>query len=498
MADVMNHLNTRVAVLGNHDFDLGLDQLIKLTNLMPNTRWLLSNVFDKRDGSILGGYDATCMIQHGGIKIGFLGLVEPEWIATLSMDTTNVECKDPAECGTRLATELREQGAEFIVALTHMRMPNDVKLGKSTTGIDLILGGHDHECFYGFVNGIHVAKSGTEFRYASVVDIAIEAGKKHVVNYKCVPVDSKIPEDPEMRALVDQYAKDMEEKMKKPIAWVDHDMDARASFVRLYESDIGNLLTDVMRNEVGSDFAILNAGTIRTDGIIRHGNFTMKDLFKLLPFQDLTCKTEITGAVLRQALENGVSQWPKHEGRFPQVSGFSFTFDPNREPGSRVVEVTVGDKPVDEQRTYTLASKPYLSLSGKDGYDCFLGSKLLTPLEECIVNSVAFSNYLRRLSVVQIWKFRLEHPQEALEQEQQKHLNKSTSLAGVASDAMPHLGKHWALASIGPPSAPKSHHFPELVNNVVSQLTVNPLRLAVMDPTIEGRIKMIPLHENNE
>jgi 5'-nucleotidase len=507
MAEVVSAIHTRVAVVGNHDFDLGLDQLVKLAHMMPDTKWLLSNVFDSRDGTILGGFCDRYVLQHSGIKIGFIGLVEVEWIATLSMDTSNVSAKDPIEMGTILAQKLRdEDGADVVVALTHSRMPNDILLAQNSSGIDLILGGHDHECYHEFVNGIHVAKSGTEFRYGSVCTITLNDGSKAPkIDYELVPITSQTPEDPVIVEIAKRYMHEMEEKMKKPIGWVTNDLDARASFVRLNECAIGNLLTDIMRNEVEADFAILNAGTIRTDAIIPHGYFTMKDLFNLLPFEDLTCKTEITGETLRKAMENGVSQWPKHEGRFPQISGFAFTFDPNQPPGNRVLEININGKPIEEKKIYTLACKPYLSIDGKDGYDCFLGSKSLISLEECTVNSLSFANYLRRLAVIQVWKHEMEHPSDTGTEK-----NASTSSASnepPVEAALPHkfarsgtehfheagpgVGRHWAMASIGPPKDPKTHHFQKLVHNVLENL---PHNLALIDPVIEGRIKMIPLN----
>lgn len=532
MAEVVSAFGTKVAVVGNHDFDLGLDQLIKLAGIMPGTTWLLSNVFDKRSGAILGGFKDRHVVVHDGVRLGFIGLVETEWIATLSMDTSFVEAQDPIATGTALAAKLREEdNVDVVIALTHSRMPNDVFLARDSKGIDLILGGHDHEVYHEFVNGIHVAKSGTEFRNGSLVTITIDPSlPKPKIDYELIPVTSEIPEDPAILEIVKHYTAEMEEKMKKPIGWVAHDMDARASNVRLNESDIGNLLVDIMRNEVESDFAILNSGTIRTDAIIPQGYFTMKDLFNLLPFEDLTCKTEITGVKLWKAMENGVSQWPKHEGRFPQVSGFSFTFNPNLAPGSRVVEITVNGKPIELEKTYTLACKPYISIDGKDGYDCFVGSKVLLPLEECLVNSVSFANYLRRLSVLQIWKNQMVSNEDpSLASPSQPTLNthatgsnnasqapiidpaaataghtakpaaatfaglveahKTLARSEVPTEPTGHsIGKNWAKASIGPPRDAKLHHFQQLVHGVVDNL---PRNLGMINPVVEGRIKRL-------
>jgi len=79
-----------------------------------------------------------------------------------------------------------------------------------------------------------------------------------------------------------------------------------------------------------------------------------------LPFEDVTVVVRVSGKNLRLALENGVSQYPKHEGRFPQVSGIRFLFDPSKPAGSRIVEVQVGDKPLDDAKEYKLATKPYM------------------------------------------------------------------------------------------------------------------------------------------
>ena len=74
-----------------------------------------------------------------------IGLVEKEWLDTLStINPEEVTYTDYVESGQALAKELRGKGCQFIIALTHMRTPNDIRLAENTTEIDLILGGHDH------------------------------------------------------------------------------------------------------------------------------------------------------------------------------------------------------------------------------------------------------------------------------------------------------------------------------------------------------------------
>ena len=92
---------------------------------------------------------------------------------------------------------------------------------------------------------------------------------------------------------------------------------------------------------------------------------------------------ELTGAQLLQALENGVSQYPKHEGRFPQVSGLSFTFDPTQPSGHRITDcVLVGGASIEEDKVYKLCTKGYIGKHGKDGYEVFRQCRQLVPEDE--------------------------------------------------------------------------------------------------------------------
>ena len=92
---------------------------------------------------------------------------------------------------------------------------------------------------------------------------------------------------------------------------------------------------------------------------------------------------ELTGEQLIAALENGVSQYPKHEGRFPQISGMSFTFDPSQPSGNRIVpnSVCVAGSPLVLNNAYKLCTKAYIA-AGKDGYDVFRDRKILVSEEE--------------------------------------------------------------------------------------------------------------------
>jgi len=124
--------------------DYGVENMVTL-NKQCKFPWLMANVLDKKTGQPLGEAGKSVMIKWQGRKVGIVGLVEEEWIATLgTINPEDVTYVDFVTEGRRLARELKEQGAELLIALTHMRVPNDIKLAEEVEEFDIIAGGHDH------------------------------------------------------------------------------------------------------------------------------------------------------------------------------------------------------------------------------------------------------------------------------------------------------------------------------------------------------------------
>jgi 5'-nucleotidase len=94
----------------------------------------------------------------------------------------------------------------------------------------------------------------------------------------------------------------------------------------------------------------------------------------VLPFQNTLSTFQVTGAVLLEALENGVSQVEEGAGRFPQVAGMSFTFDASAPAGARVTEAMIGGEPIDPARLYGVVSNNYVRTGG-DGYKMFVNAQ---------------------------------------------------------------------------------------------------------------------------
>ena len=406
MPPVFNQIGVHVASLGNHDFDFGIEELEKRMAEF-NFPWLLSNVLNKRTGGQLANAKESIEMEWGGHKLGIIGLVEKEWLMTIpSIDVDeDVVYIDFVAKGRELCDKLKASGCDMIIALTHMRAPNDEKLAMEVPDIQLILGGHDHSPQADFVppHGTLLLKSGTDFREFSVlkiskrgddgagvectdvpepttnetdseIDFCSAARDDVVVSWKRVYVTSDTEEDDQVADIVEHYHEKMGKEILSPLGWTLVDLDARFDHVRNSETSLGNLLADIMRLGMGKnidiDAALLNSGTIRSDRVHATGQLTVKDLITMLPFTDELVVLSMSGEDLMEALEISVSAWPAKEGRFLQVSGISYAFDPDRAPGQRIVpgSVSVGGAPLELTRKYTVATKAYLR-SGKDGFD---------------------------------------------------------------------------------------------------------------------------------
>ena len=144
---------------------------------------------------------------------------------------------------------------------------------------------------------------------------------------------------------------------------------------------MADFIADTYRKATGADVALANGGSIRADATMAPGVLTKRDVLSMLPFNNRVVKIQISGAVLRSALEWGVASIgdEAQPGRFPQVSGIRYSYDASRKPGARLVSVTVNGKPLDDKQTYTLATTSYVAEDAGDGYTMFKGAMQLIP-----------------------------------------------------------------------------------------------------------------------
>lgn len=259
--------------------------------------------------------------SSNGVKIGVFGLVEREWLDTINSLPPNLIYKSAHKTAEEIVPQLREQGAQIIICVSHQREPNDNKVAESVpTGlIDIILGGHDHFYGHSIINGVHVLRSGTDFKQLSYIEArqSKEKGGKwdfHIVRRDVV---SSIPEDPEAKEVVEQLTSALKAKLDKPVGHTLAPLDARFETVRLKESNIGNFVCDLMCSHYGADCCIVAAGTVRGDQIYPPGTIRLRDIMNW--FGSYLSETILLLTTLqlpfRRPLRGSQSTWPRHHFR---------------------------------------------------------------------------------------------------------------------------------------------------------------------------------------
>ncbi|HEY8498147.1 MAG TPA: bifunctional UDP-sugar hydrolase/5'-nucleotidase [Limnochordales bacterium] len=373
MIEALNALGVDAATFGNHEFDFG-DEVLARRVAESDFSWVAANVEDDA-GRPFPGARPFVVRQIGDVGVGILGLITPQ-TRELSSPGPQWRFLDPVETARRYIPQMKAMGADVIVALTHQSMADDVRLLREVPEIDLVVGGHEHDVMRQVEGGRLIVKAGSDNRYLGVVDLTVQDGRVTGFSDRMLAVDEKLAEQPAMAAMVSGWVARLSQEMDVVIGRTAVDLDARNSVVRAREAPLGNLVADAIREAVGAQIAITNGGGIRTNAVLPAGPIRRRDVVAWLPFGNVVVKVEVTGAQVRAALENGVSQVEQLAGRFPQVSGLRFAFDPSKPAGQRVVWVKVGERPLDESATYTLATNDYM-LRGGDGYQSLQGGRVL-------------------------------------------------------------------------------------------------------------------------
>lgn len=369
MIDLLNAAGVNIGTLGNHEFDFGPD-IAK--ERIAEAEWTIvsSNVVGP-DGEIIDGAAPTHLMEMGGYTLGFMGLTSVGTLVKSSPGDHDI--LEVTEVAAAVAGQLREAGADLVIAIAHTDLSEDEAL-RSQAAVDLILGGDDHILSTYWNGEVAYVESASQGEYVTEVTLSLDRDDDGDVEWSPAfrTIDTvSVEPDAEVAALVQEYEDQLSAELDVEIGVTETEIDSRRASVRGGETAIGNLITDAMREATGADVAITNGGGIRADKIYEPGTtLTRRDIQSELPFGNKTISIEVSGADIVAALENGFSAIEDVSGRFPHVSGMSVVYDPAAEPGSRVVEVSVDGEPIDPDATYTLATNDFMGRGG-DGYDMF-------------------------------------------------------------------------------------------------------------------------------
>lgn len=404
MITLFNAIGVDAVTFGNHEFDFGPD-VLKRRMSESKFPWIGTNV-RSADGSAFATTVPSWTRTVDGITVGFIGLITPD-SARLSNAGPGLSFPPVLETAAAAVKELRAGGAAVVVALTHLTIEEDRQLASKVKGIDLILGGHDHDPISFYEGSTLILKAGQDARYLGVVKLAVEtrdAGKGAATTtmpaeWRFVTTAGVAP-DPGVEALVEGYTKRLDSDLAAVIGTTATELDSRKDVVRSREASMGNLIADALRETLKADVAITNGGGIRADALHPAGaRLTRRDIFAELPFGNVGVLVEMSGQDLISTLEHGVGRVEEKAGRFPQVSGLTMIYDPKAPSGRRVISVTVGGKPIDPQATYRVATNDYL-LNGGDGYAAFPRSKVIVDASGAVLLATIVMNHVEAKKTV--------------------------------------------------------------------------------------------------
>jgi len=380
--EIYNAMGYNYATFGNHEFDWGKEVAKERMNEAKFT-YLCANIIDTSTGKTFApkAYDT---MDFSTLKLGFFGLDTKELpILVNPVGIEGLKILDPIDTAKDMVETLKKENADFVIAISHLgyndgNNDDDKTLASTVNGINLIIGGHTHTELKSadIVNGTYIVQTGSYGKNLGKIYIDFEntynGTKVKRFFYTLVPITDAIKEDTTIREMIKPYEDQLKKTMDVVIGEALVDLDGERVNVRSKETNLGNLVTDFMREISKTDIAITNGGGIRAS--IKKGPIKIGDVYNVLPFDNVIVKLELTGKDILAALENGFSQVESGAGRFPQVSGLTVKVNKKNPPMNRVVEVLINGKPLELDKIYTVATNDFMAAGG-DGYSAFKNAK---------------------------------------------------------------------------------------------------------------------------
>lgn len=433
--DLMNMLGYNAMGLGNHEFDKGPTALAEFINKAAfpiinsnfdfSTEPALSSLFKNSVGegsvgeSLKASIYPAAIVDVNGEKVGLIG-VTTEDTGEISSPGDRIKINDAFVSAASAVDMLEDKGIDKIIAISHLGWDKDKELAEQVEGIDIIVGGHSHTKPSDYPAVITDAQYNTptlvvqanEYgKYLGRLDVDFDdVGLVKEYEGRLIDVAAKdadgnyvYAEDQEFAEKLATYKAPLEELKNTVVGKTQVALDGARDNVRTKETNLGNLIADAMLEKAsklgGASMAITNGGGIRAS--IDEGDITLGEVLTVMPFGNTLVVLELTGEQIIAALENGVSQVEQKAGRFPQVAGLKFTWDPEKAVEQRIVDVKVktseGYSSINRSSRYLVATNNFMA-GGGDGYTSFKEASKVIDIG--FVDYEVFKEYLQQNSPV--------------------------------------------------------------------------------------------------
>eukprot|EP00698_Gefionella_okellyi_P023794 TRINITY_DN8230_c0_g1_i1.p1 TRINITY_DN8230_c0_g1~~TRINITY_DN8230_c0_g1_i1.p1 ORF type:complete len:367 (+),score=104.25 TRINITY_DN8230_c0_g1_i1:397-1497(+) len=313
--------------------------------------------------------------EINNVRVGLFGVCTPD-IFSLSHPGPTVAVSDVIAAAKRSVSALKAEGCTVIIALTHQMFDEDVLMVKHVSGIDLVLGGHEHHPICVMEGKTLILKAGCNANWLARIDIDVHTDF-NVLSWRLI-ANSNIALDADTSAAVHKYTEQVADTLKTPLCVTLTEIDTRASTVRGGESAAGNFIADLIQSTFACDVVMVNCGTIRGNTLYAPQTALSRyDILREFPFSNSTVLVQATGAQLRTALEQGLRKAEQKIGFFPAIAGLRVTYSSALPPLHRLVTCNVvgadkSETALDPQSIYRLVVTNYMR-NGGDGYDALPG-----------------------------------------------------------------------------------------------------------------------------
>jgi len=397
--NMMNQIGFDAMVMGNHEFDWGIEPIEKWKSL-SKFPFLAANIIDKKTGEVADFAKPYTIVERKGIKVGIIGVATLETLTKTKAEMVEpYNFSDPAETVNALVPKVKEAGANIIVVLSHLGAMQDkdtkeisgeaADFAKSVEGVDAIITGHSHQTIAGKINEIPIVQAYYNGRSVAHIDIYLDADNKITRTEAYVDGNViKAAEDTEMKNYIDSIGKELAPiknvVIGKATAAFNHDTAVTQV------TPVGNFVTDIMRKVTNADIAIQNGGGLRRD--IPEGDITMGLLYELLPFDNTLFTFDLTGKQVKEAIEHGIILNHEKTFRSGQFSGLKVKYDSSKARGERIIEITLLDgTPLVDDKIYKVVTNDFQATGG-DEYVMFIESKNTfdtnIPIRDVIVDEI--------------------------------------------------------------------------------------------------------------
>lgn len=389
-AEMLNAMKFDAMTVGNHEFDDSEDALAPFLDKVQFPV-VTANVIAGFNSKVKDKIKPSVVLTVGGEKIGIVGAVAND-TPEIATPGPNIMIGIDEQSIREEVAKLKADGVNKIIALTHVGYPRDLAVIAKIPDVDVVVGGHTHTLLSNtdkdaagpyptMVDNpggykVPVVQAGQYSKYLGDVKIVFDdAGVPKSASGDPILLDAKFRPDAATATRIAELAKPIEELKAKVVGESAEGIDGDRKNCRAKECSMGNLIAEAMLDRVkdqGVTIAIQNGGGVRAS--IDAGPVTMGEVLTVLPFQNTLATFQVTGADLTAALENGLSELEEGAGRFPQVAGMKYSFDPKKAAGSRVISAEVMDNgkmvALDPAKTYNVVTNNYVR-GGGDGYKIF-------------------------------------------------------------------------------------------------------------------------------